>query len=90
MDGEADPSSRPDWRDAAKYEYTQALSSEAWAWEFLRRNPEYSDAWSKRPLPSANQDDKRSQVHAAPSAALSAEAAAWGLVTFRRSGSRGG
>lgn len=28
------------WRDKASYEYTLSLSRAAWAWEFLRRNPE--------------------------------------------------
>lgn len=31
----------PDWRCAADYAYTQSLSAAQWAWEFLRRNPEY-------------------------------------------------
>ncbi len=30
-----------DWRMAADYAYTQGLSAPQWAWEFLRRNPEY-------------------------------------------------
>lgn len=28
------------WRDKASYEYTLSLPPAAWAWEFLRRNPE--------------------------------------------------
>ena len=31
----------PDWKDDASYEYTQALNSQGWAWEFLRRNKGY-------------------------------------------------
>ncbi|HEY9199889.1 MAG TPA: DUF6499 domain-containing protein, partial [Gammaproteobacteria bacterium] len=30
-----------DWRCAADYAYTQSLSAAQWAWEFLRRNPDY-------------------------------------------------
>ena len=30
-----------DWRKAQDYEFTKNLSSELWAWQFLRRNPEY-------------------------------------------------
>ena len=35
-----------DWQDDASYTYTHALTREAWAWEFLRRNPLYRAAWS--------------------------------------------
>ena len=34
-----------DWRINENYEFTEHLSNEGWAWEFLRRNPEYKDAW---------------------------------------------
>jgi len=30
-----------DWRDAAAYDFSPALSREEWAWQFLRRNPDY-------------------------------------------------
>lgn len=30
-----------DWRDESCYEFTGRLTSHMWAWEFLRRNPEY-------------------------------------------------
>ena len=33
----------PDWRDAAQYPRDRSLRQ--WAWEFLRRNPEYRAAW---------------------------------------------
>lgn len=32
---------KPDWKKAEDYEYTQLLDAKGWAWEFLRRNPEY-------------------------------------------------
>ena len=35
----------PDWRHPNDYSYTAALSAERWAWEFLRRNPEYRHDW---------------------------------------------
>jgi hypothetical protein len=36
----------PDWRDPADYAYCSALSREQWAWELLRRNPEYRRDWA--------------------------------------------
>jgi hypothetical protein len=33
----------PDWRDPAQYSRDRSLRQ--WAWEFLRRNPEYRAAW---------------------------------------------
>ncbi|MES9854502.1 MAG: DUF6499 domain-containing protein [Candidatus Thiodiazotropha sp. L084R] len=34
-----------DWRNPDHYIFTRQLSSEQWAWEFLRRNPEYQKEW---------------------------------------------
>lgn len=31
-----------DWRDAVSYEFEPPLAREEWAWQFLRRNPEYA------------------------------------------------
>ncbi len=89
IEGEADRPPRPDWRDASSYAYTQALSSEGWAWEFLRRNPDYRAAWSQRSHFPPD-ESHRSQARDARSAAVKAGAASWGLVTFRRSRSRRG
>jgi hypothetical protein len=36
----------PDWRRTAGYAYTVTLPRAAWAWEFLRRNSAYRQAWS--------------------------------------------
>lgn len=33
------------WRNPDDYAYTSELSREHWAWEFLRRNPEYRRDW---------------------------------------------
>jgi hypothetical protein len=35
----------PDWRCVEDYAFTEGLSRELWAWEFLRRNPEYRRDW---------------------------------------------
>ena len=37
----------PDWRNEDDYERTKTLSAEGWAWEFLRRNPEYRKDYEK-------------------------------------------
>jgi hypothetical protein len=36
----------PDWREPETYAFTAHLTREQWAWEFLRRNPEYRQAWA--------------------------------------------
>jgi hypothetical protein len=40
------PAAEPDWCRPGSYAETQAFSRHAWAWEFLRRNPAYRQAWS--------------------------------------------
>jgi hypothetical protein len=35
-----------DWRAPNQYGYLAALTRDAWAWEFLRRNPVYRAAWT--------------------------------------------
>ena len=40
----------PDWRDPAQY--PRDCSLRRWAWEFLRRNPEYRAAWREQIEPS--------------------------------------
>lgn len=34
------------WRQDARYRYTDTLPRRAWAWEFLRRNPDYRKTWA--------------------------------------------
>jgi transcriptional regulator len=34
-----------DWSRIQAYDYTQALSARSWAWEFLRRNPDFKAEW---------------------------------------------
>ena len=36
-----------DWRNPKDYEFTKSLNSDGWAWEFLRRNPDYIKDWVK-------------------------------------------
>jgi hypothetical protein len=38
-------SEEPDWRRGETYEYTRDLPRRGWAWEFLRRNPDYRREW---------------------------------------------
>ena len=38
---------KKDWRNKAVYDYTNDLDLNGWAWEFLRRNPEYRKDWKK-------------------------------------------
>jgi hypothetical protein len=41
------PSWLPDWRESRYYPAPGSTSSRHWAWEFLRRNPEYQQLWEK-------------------------------------------
>ena len=34
-----------DWRRTEDYQFTQEIKLDLWAWEFLRRNPEYIKDW---------------------------------------------
>ena len=33
------------WKDDHRYDYTARLARREWAWEFLRRNPDFCEAW---------------------------------------------
>ena len=37
----------PDWRKQEDYSFTEGLSNYRWAWEFLRRNPDYKKDWEQ-------------------------------------------
>ncbi len=37
--------SKRNWRKDTDYEFTKDLDLNGWAWEFLRRNPEYRNDW---------------------------------------------
>ena len=34
-----------DWQNATLYQFTQSLGTDEWAWQFLRRNPDYRADW---------------------------------------------
>ena len=40
------PKIKLDWRKPEDYEFTQDLELDEWAWEFLRRCPEYRQEWA--------------------------------------------
>jgi hypothetical protein len=67
-----------DWSRAQAYAYTQALSGREWAWEFLRRNPQFKAAWQRSALQRAI-EDRPSTMNLAIDPSLSA----WGII-FRR------
>jgi hypothetical protein len=37
----------PDWKDISKYPDPKEASGGVWAWEFLRRNPQYQQLWEQ-------------------------------------------
>ena len=37
---------RKNWKNPQDYLYTATLNKEQWAWEFLRRNPDYQAEWA--------------------------------------------
>jgi transcriptional regulator len=84
MGDKGESPSWPDWRDPASYEYTRDLTREGWAWEFLRRNPNYRKSWRDQLGPATDRTKKTKARVAAP-AAVSAAAAVWGLLSFRGS-----
>jgi len=46
----------PDWRKDGDYAFTENLSPEGWAWEFLRRNPEYNSNYESVKTLVANEE----------------------------------
>jgi Proteobacterial transcriptional regulator-like domain len=67
-----------DWNTFQSYGYTRSLSARDWAWEFLRRNPDFNRACQQSALLPKVHDTQ-------PSDRLVADAhlLAWGLI-FRR------
>jgi len=37
----------PNWEDETKYPDPKKATGRVWAWEFLRRNPQYQQLWPK-------------------------------------------
>lgn len=58
----------PDWRDRDAYSYTETLTLHQWAWELLRRNAEYREAWQR--YRSANEAGKPDALYAFTDASL--------------------
>ena len=46
----------PDWRDVSQYPETKTTTLRQWAWEFLRRNPEYREQWDETIAPWIGSD----------------------------------
>ncbi|MDZ5696742.1 transcriptional regulator domain-containing protein [Chelativorans sp. M5D2P16] len=70
---------RPDWRNEKAYAYTARLTRREWAWEFLRRNPEF-----RRQLAIAVRQATCSKGRAALQAIRSTvDLSRWGIL-FRR------
>lgn len=38
---------KPDWKNTEDYTFTKELTPEGWAWEFLRRSPDYQKAYDE-------------------------------------------
>ena len=38
---------KPNWRNPKDYPRTDGLTPSQWAWEFLRRDPEYKESWER-------------------------------------------
>jgi hypothetical protein len=69
------PSWLPNWRDTAEYPQPHSPEwswSNRWAWEFLRRNQEYGDNWTR-----ASNDQERNEI-----------AVKYGLVSAKPPGSK--
>lgn len=70
----------PDWRDPESYAYTRALSRDAWAWEFLRRNPRYRTDYSR--VAGAFRTARPARVGVLAAVVMSEAALRWGLLPF--------
>lgn len=82
----------PDWRDPEQYRHLLDLDRAGWAWEWLRRNPDYARIVPERP--AAEPERNGAAEFAVLPPANAGEYAQWGL-TFRggagtRCGARAG
>ncbi len=57
-----------------------SMSASLWAWEFLRRNPEYRSDWSRLPL--SDRPDTDHPLTFIRQKAIDHEAAKWGLLAY--------
>ena len=69
------------WRVKASYEYVLSLPREKLAAEFMRRNPEFDEAWSDW-LSRQSAEDTASIVTVQRLRESNSEAESWGLLTF--------
>lgn len=76
------PDDEQDWRRDGAYDYTDVLPRRAWAWEFLRRDPDYRQVWSDVSTTVRIETPSPSLTVITAGAEL-AEMARWGLF-FRR------
>jgi hypothetical protein len=76
MSGEERTPDRPDWRDIEQYRHLLDLDRAGWAWEWLRRRPDYVgddvDKNSRRDLSAKSQPALTRREQPAP-------ARQWGL-----------
>ena len=79
------PDPRPNWRDPTTYAYTKNLTRDALAWEFLRRNPAYRDAWKESSGGRGPDETEQAGPQNVQLTGRSEEAEVWGLVSFRGS-----
>ncbi len=68
---------QPDWQDDAAYEYTKTLDLEGWAWEFLRRNPEYKADWAEFLKKKSELEKVYGKITSWKTKGLEAEPKAW-------------
>ena len=67
----------PDWRDREQYRHMLDLDRAGWAWEWLRRNPDYADGESEE---SPKQPRQKGRSHfEASNPILSEKPSRWGL-----------
>lgn len=66
-----------DWQNDAAYKYTKKLDWAGWAWEFLRRNPEYKADWAEFIKKKAELEKVYGKIASWKTKALEAEPKAW-------------
>ena len=76
------PRNTPDWRDSSSYEYTLSLSKQGWAWEFLRRNPDFRNAVRLRHPHATTISKSGSVVRIVTASAAMPFLEDWGILFF--------
>jgi hypothetical protein len=75
----------PDWRDAEQYRHMLDLDRAGWAWEWLRRNPDYAGLRQERPVQYRGRTAQ--PASAVPQLTIDSAALRWGLCFHRGAGS---